>query len=183
MQKKKQILKPLLEKLIKNIFQDHGQLFMNQDKEDWDAAAQRLEKTLNKFNQLSTSSYQKRLFARDALDGLKVIKMTREVFDIVIMNPPFGALSLGSRDYLKKIYPFSWNDLLSIFVERGLELLNNGGRLAAITSRTPFFLTTYEKWREKIILGTSNTEIMADLGHGVMDEAFVEAAAFILEKR
>ena len=36
--------------------------------------------------------------------------------------------------------------LLSIFVERGLELLSNGGRLAAITSRTPFFLKSFEKW-------------------------------------
>ena len=109
--------------------------------------------------------------------------MTREIFDIVIMNPPFGALSLGSKDYLTKTYPFSKSDLLSIFVERGLELLNNGGRLAGITSRTPFFLKSYENWRENIVLGVARPEVMADLGHGVMDEAFVEAAAFVLEKQ
>ncbi len=170
-------------KLIKNIFQDHGQLFMEQDKEDWNSAAKRLDQTLINFYQLSINSYQKRLFAKDALDGLKIINLSREVFDIVVMNPPFGALSTGSKTYLTKTYPFSKSDLLSIFVERGLELLNNGGRLAAITSRTPFFLKTYENWREKIVLGVSKPEVMADLGHGVMDEAFVEAAAFVLEKK
>ena len=170
-------------KLIKNIFKDHGQLFMEQDKEDWNSAAKRLDQTLINFYQLSINSYKKRLFAKDALDGLKIINLSREVFDIVVMNPPFGALSTGSKTYLTKTYPFSKSDLLSIFVERGLELLNNGGRLAAITSRTPFFLKSYENWREKIVLGVSKPEVMADLGHGVMDEAFVEAAAFVLEKK
>ena len=53
--------------------------------------------------------------------------MTRTVFDIVVMNPPFGALSNGSKEYLTKTYPYSKSDQLSIFVERGLELLGNRG--------------------------------------------------------
>ena len=87
------------------------------------------------------------------------------------------------KEYLTKTYPLSKSDLLSIFVERGLELLSNGGRLAAITSRTPFFLKSFEKWREEIVLKIGEPEVMADLGNGVMDEAFVEAAAFVLKKQ
>ena len=152
---------------------------MEEDKTKWNSAASRLEKTIKSFSNKMTTNYQGRLFAKDAIDGLRLIDMTRTVFDIVVMNPPFGALSNGSKEYLTKTYPYSKSDLLSIFVERGLELLGNGGRLAAITSRTPFFLKSYEKWREQLILKIGEPEVMADLGNGVMDEAFVEAAAFV----
>ena len=98
------------------------------------------------------------------------------------MNPPFGALSQGVKDQLAKTYPRSKNNLLAIFVERGLELLCLGGRLGAITSRTCFFLSSFQKWREAVVLGIAAPEVMADLGYGVMDDAMVEAAAYVLER-
>ena len=123
------------------------------------------------------------MFAQDALQGLRLIDLCREVFDVVVMNPPFGALASSTKDQLAKAYPRSKNDLVAIFVERGLELLRPGGRLGAITSRICFFLTSYQKWREELVLGAAKPEVMADLGHGVMDDAMVEAAAYVLEKR
>ena len=36
--------------------------------------------------------------------------------------------------------------------------------------------------REEVVLGIAKPEVMADLGHGVMDDAMVEAAAYVLEK-
>ena len=122
---------------------------MEQDKQDWKSAAKRLGQALLKYSNLSINSYQKKLFARDALDGIKIIQLSEKVFDIIVMNPPFGALSLGSRDYLIETYPMSKHNLLSIFVERGIELLRNEGYLAAITARTPFFIHSFENWREK----------------------------------
>jgi hypothetical protein len=98
------------------------------------------------------------------------------------MNPPFGALSAGVKNDLAKAYSPSKNDLLAIFVERGLELLRTGGRIGAITSRTAFFLSSYQKWREEIVLGAAEPQVFADLGHGVMDDAMVEAAAYVLER-
>ena len=82
-----------------------------------------------------------------------------------------------------KAYPRSKNDLLAIFVERGLETLHMGGRLGAITSRTCFFLSSYQKWREEVVLDIGKPEVFADLGHGIMDDAMVEAAAYVLEKK
>ncbi len=141
-----------------------------------------LREALAGFAQAARGTYQGRLFSQDALQGLRVIDLTREVFDVVVMNPPFGALAANTRDDLAKVYPKSKNDLMAIFVERGLGMLRSGGQLGAITSRTCFFLTTYQKWREDIILRRSNPAALADLGHGVMDDAMVEAAAYILEK-
>ncbi len=171
-----------LPQLIRKVFGEHGSLFKDADTEQWTQAETRLRAALTDFAQTARASYQGRLFAQDALQGLRLIDLTREVFDVVVMNPPFGALSANTKDRLVKTYPRSKNDLLAIFVERGLELLRNGGRLGAITSRTCFFLSSFQKWREEIVLGTANPEVMADLGHGVMDDAMVEAAAYVLEK-
>lgn len=63
-----------------------------------------------------------------------------------------------------------------------MQLLHPRGLLGAITSRTGFFLSSFQKWREEILLNEAPPVIFADLGHGVMDSAMVEAAAYCLEK-
>jgi hypothetical protein len=172
-----------LPKLIRSVFGEHGTLFEAEDMEQWHHAEARLQEALIDFADAARSSYQGRLFAQDALQGLRIIDLTREVFDVVVMNPPFGALAAGTKDQLIKDYPKSKNDLLAIFVERGLHLLRGRGQLGAITSRTCFFLSSFQKWREDLVLGIGRPEVMADLGYGVMDEAMVEAAAYVLEKQ
>jgi hypothetical protein len=172
-----------LPQLIRQVFGEHGSLFKEADQEQWTKAEARLRTALTHFAQAAQASYQGRLFAQDALQGLRLIDLCRELFDVVVMNPPFGALAVGSRDRLARAYPRSKNDLLAIFVERGLQLLRPGGRLGAITSRTGFFLSSFQKWREEVVLGQATPHVMADLGHGVMDDAMVEAAAYVLEKQ
>ncbi len=71
----------------------------------------------------------------------------------------------------------------AVFVARGIQLLRPGGLLGAITSRTGFFLSSFQKWRETILLKEAPPAVVADLGHGVMDDAMVEAAAYCLIKR
>ncbi|AKV07986.1 hypothetical protein B723_16860 [Pseudomonas fluorescens NCIMB 11764] len=157
-------------------------LFAQQEQETWLQAEVRLRKALNEFAQAAKYTYQGRLFAQDALQGLRMIDHCREVFDVVVMNPPFGALASNTKDQLAKAYPRSKNDLLTIFVERGLGLLRTGGYLGAITSRTCLFLSSYQTWRKEIVLGMATPKVLADLGLGVMDDAVVEAAAFTLER-
>jgi hypothetical protein len=169
--------------LIRQVYVGKGiGLFAEQEQENWQQAEARLRTALTEFAQAAKSTYQGRLFAQDALQGLRLIDLCREVFDVVVMNPPFGALAANTKDQLAKAYPRSKNDLLAIMVERGLELLRAGGRIGAITSRTCFFLSSFEKWREEVVLGIAKPEIMVDLGYGVMDDAMVEAAAYCLEK-
>lgn len=170
--------------LIRQVYVGKGSgLFAAQEQEDWQQAEARLRTALTEFAYEAKSTYQGRLFAQDALQGLRLIDLCREVFDVVVMNPPFGALASNTKDQLAKAYPRSKNDLLSIMVERGLEMLRAGGRIGAITSRTCFFLSSFQKWREQVVLGIAQPEVMADLGHGVMDDAMVEAAAYVLEKQ
>jgi len=173
-----------LPNLIRQVYVGKGTgLFAAQEHESWQQAEARLRMALTEFAQAAKSTYQGRLFAEDALQGLRLIDLCREMFDVVVMNPPFGALASNTKDQLIKAYPCSKNDLLAIMVERGLELLRTGGRIGAITSRTCFFLSSFQKWREQVVLGIANPEVMADLGLGVMDDAMVEAAAYVLERQ
>lgn len=168
--------------LIRKVLGEHGEMFAKEDLAQWQKAEARLREALTNYARAARSTYQGRLFAEDALQGLRMIDHCREVFDVVLMNPPFGALAANTREELAKVYPLSKNDLLAIFVERGLELMRAGSRLGAITSRTCFFLKSFKAWRQDIVLGVAKPEVMADLGLGVMDDALVEAAAYALEK-
>jgi hypothetical protein len=98
------------------------------------------------------------------------------------MNPPFGAASLAAKKEFERAYPRTKNDIYAAFVECGIGLLHPHGLLGAITSRTGFFLSSFQKWREEILLKEAPPVVFADLGHGVMDAAMVEAAAYCLEK-
>ncbi len=168
--------------LVRKVFGEHGSLWAADDAIQWQKAEGRLRDALTDYAHAAQSTYQGRLFAEDALQGLRMIDHCREMFDIVVMNPPFGALTSGSKKILEDAYPNSKNDLLAIFVDRGLEVTRKSGLLGAITSRTPLFLSSYQKWREKILFGKASPMAMADFGLGVMDDAVVEAAAYVLEK-
>lgn len=172
-----------LPNLIREVYVGKGTgLFAAQEHANWHQAEARLREALTAFAQAAKSTYQGRLFAQDALQGMRLIDLCREAFDVVVMNPPFGALAANTKDQLAKAFPRSKNDLLAIMVERGLELLRAGGRIGAITSRTCFFLMSFQAWREEVVLNISRPELMVDLGLGVMDDAMVEASAYVLEK-
>ncbi len=125
---------------------------------------------------------RRRLFADDAGHGIALIELLRKRFDVVLMNPPFGAGSLAAKKELEKAYPRTKNDLYAAFVERGVELLHPRGFLGAITSRTGFFLSSFQKWREEVLLKEAPPVVFADLGYGVLDSAMVEVAAYCLER-
>lgn len=126
---------------------------------------------------------RRHLFAEDAARGFALIDLCRQRYDVVLMNPPFGEAAKASKGLLEKSYPRSKQDMYAAFVERGLGLQERGGRLGAITSRTGFFLSSFTKWREEILLKEAKPVVFADLGYGVMDAAMVEAAAYCLEAK
>jgi hypothetical protein len=155
------------------------------DEAFWADAEARVVEALRTFSQRARDGQQvsRRLFADDAIEGIAFIDLLQQPFDVMLMNPPFGAASIGSKEYIAQAYPRTKNDLYAAFVERGLELLRPGGYLGAITSRTGFFLTSFQKWREEILLQEAELITMADLGYGVLDTAMVETAAYVLRKR
>lgn len=149
----------------------------------WPGAEASLLDALRRYAERPGSEgYARRLFSEDTARGLAFIDLSRTRFDVVLMNPPFGASSVKAKDYIKKTWPRTKHDLYAAFVERGLDLLVSRGKLGAITARTGFFLTTFQKWREEILLTEAVPLVLADLGYGVLD-AMVETAAYCLETR
>ena len=145
-------------------------------------ARARIRATLAKFvgEAEDAGSTRRRLFADDAAQGMGLLEIAEKKYDTVLMNPPFGACSLRGKKDFEKAYPRSKNDVYASFVERGIELLHAKSRLGAITSRTGFFLSSFQKWREEIVLNSAPPVVFADLGQGVLD-AMVETAAYCLE--
>ena len=154
------------------------------DEAFWAEAEGRVVEALREYARRAREGQHvaRRLFADDALQGIAFVDLLQRPFDVVLMNPPFGAASSGSKDCIARAYPRTKNDLYAAFVERGLELLREGGYLGAITSRTGFFLTSFQKWREDVLLKEAHLIAVADLGYGVLDTAMVETAAYVVEK-
>ncbi len=150
----------------------------------WERAEETIYAALSAYAHQAEAgaTFSRQLFADDAARGFAFIDVCRQRYDVAVMNPPFGEWSAQFKAQSKKAYPNSYNDILAAFVERGGDLLHPGGRLGAITSRTCFFLSSFTKWRDHIVLGLLQPELLVDLGHGVMDAAMVEAAAYVLAK-
>ena len=149
----------------------------------WEDAEARIEAALREYATGATDAagLRRRMFRHDTVQGLAFIEVCQKQYDVVLMNPPFGAASLRAKKWIAGAYPRSKNDLLACFVERGVEMLVPKGKLGAITSRTAFFLSSYERWRKEVVLGMARPTVYADLGAGVLDGAMVETAAFALE--
>jgi hypothetical protein len=150
----------------------------------WDEAEAGLLDALRTYAASASNgrAYARGLFAEDAAQGFGFIDLSRRAYDVVLMNPPFGEASKPSRAYVDEHYPRTKNDVFAAFVERGLGWLHPHGILGAITSRTGFFLTSFQKWREEILLAEARPTVVADLGYGVLDTAMVETAAYCLER-
>jgi len=151
----------------------------------WERAEERIYQELQNYAERAENGlgYQRRLFAEDAAQGFAFIDLARKLYDVVLMNPPFGESSSSAKSSIERSYPLTKHDLYAAFIDRGLRLLKPRCVLGAITSRTGFFLRLFQNFREQILLRNTQITVLADLGLGVMDDALVEAAAYCLENR
>ncbi len=154
------------------------------DSEFLDRVEEEIVVALRQYAEKSSNgkAYRKRLFSEDAERGFALIDVCRKLFDVVLMNPPFGEFITSMKGSAKEVFPNSYNDIFAAFTERWFNRLSKGGLLAAITSRTGFFLTSFSRWRNEFLLKSASFRFLADLGLGVMDDAMVEASAYVIGK-
>jgi len=154
------------------------------DAEFWEDAEERVIEQLRRYAEQAEngSGYQRRLFADDAGRGFAFIDVCGKRYEVVLMNPPFGESAKAAKEYIATRFPRTKNDVYAAFVERGVRFLPQHGVLGAITSRTGFFLSSFQKWREEVLLKEAPPTVFADLGYGVLDTAMVEVAAYCLQK-
>lgn len=168
--------------LIEKVYGKNTDLFNDQKKaKTWAQIESDLRTALTEFTQAAKSTYQGRLFAQDALQGLRLIDLCREVFDVVVMNPPFGLPASEAKVYLTDAFPETWKDIYAAFVERALAMMRPHGRLGAITPSMWQYTREMRSMRKMLYeLGSPN--ILVELGGAVMDDAAVEAAVWTASK-
>lgn len=171
-----------LPQLIRQAYGGEGTgLFAEQEQSSWRQAEARLRAALIEFTQAAKSTYQSRLFAHDALDGMRMIDISHERFDIVLMNPPFGAAPSSTDDYFGRCFPSTKHNLYSVFVQRAAELCPSGF-IGLISPRTFVVYRDFEQFRREYLLSEdSHISCLVDLGWEVLDGAQVETAAYVLE--
>jgi hypothetical protein len=108
-------------------------------------------------------------------------------FDVVIANPPyvniFNIKNESFRNYLMKNYSVAKNktDLYAFFVERGVEILKDKGKLAFIFSNSWLGTDSFSKFRE-FLIGKTKIEKLIKCPPGVFEEATVTVVIIILTK-
>ncbi|MGB9755832.1 MAG: Eco57I restriction-modification methylase domain-containing protein, partial [Desulfurella sp.] len=108
-------------------------------------------------------------------------------FDIVIGNPPYIQLQKNAGLLAKKYKKFNYEvfnsmgDIYTLFYEKGINLLKEGGHLCFITSNKWMRAGYGEKLREFFI--KHNPKILIDLGPGVFESATVDTNILLIQKK
>lgn len=149
----------------------------------WERQREALGKVLAGYQSAAGHSFKERLYARNASECLRLIDVCKRSYDVIVMNPPFGSPADSSRELLGGLYPLTKREIIGMFVLRMQELLARGGFVGTISSRTIFFQSSSEGWRELAVFRTATLPVFADLGPNVMDNALVESAAYVLGRK
>lgn len=154
------------------------------DETFWDGAEQLILVALSDYaDKAELKADQKRLFVEDAAKGFAFIDLCRKRFDVVLMNPPFGRRSEKSKKYYDDAYSTFKPDIGLAFVDKNSDALVRGGKLGALTSRTFLSGNTFNGWRQDKLYKTKPLTLLADLGIGVLDDAMVETAAYVISNQ
>jgi len=100
----------------------------------------------------------------------------------VITNVPYlvrGKQDERLRDFCEKHYPAAKNDLATVFLDHCLELCVKGGTSSIVLPQNWLFLTSYKKFREKL-LKNDTWHLIARLGPGAFETISGEVVKAIL---
>jgi len=123
------------------------------------------------------------LFGLDAERAVRLADLLMERYDVVLMNPPYGAMPPACKKYAREHYPRTHHDYYAAFIEQAVDLCQEGGYVGALTGRTFLFLKSFRKLREEVLRKEALPEVVWDLGFNVLDEATARYAAFTLRRR
>jgi len=145
----------------------------------WEQAEDRILDALKEYAEQAENgrAVRRRLFAEDAARGFAFIDLCRKRYDTVLMNPPFGLVPSVVFEYLQHSYVDTYVDVYGAFVVRG-SILSPHGFVGAISSRSFITSKKLERWRRNQLIGS--IEVLADFGRGVMDDALIDSAAYII---
>lgn len=144
------------------------------------------EKAQDQANQQSQADGEivaltNRLEAGIVAQGLvKAAELLAGQYTWVITNVPYLARGKQHdilKDYCESYYPEGKNDLATVFLDRCLEFCVQGGTASVVLPQNWLFLTSYRKFREKLLQNDS-WHLIARMGEGAF-ESSAAAGAFV----
>ena len=150
-------------------------------KDFFDTAEEEVLKALQSFSENAEGehAFQKLLFAEDTARGFAFIELSRKRYDVIVMNPPFGAASINTEKYFNNNYSDWTKNLINVFISRMKGILNDYGELGFIIDNSIALRSTYAKIRQKYINGYIS--YLVETGWGVLD-ANVETTTLVVKK-
>ena len=103
-------------------------------------------------------------------------------YHLIVTNVPYlsrGKQTSVLKNFCENTYPEAKGDLATVFLERCLNLLTDGGTTSIVLPQNWLFLTTYKKFREKL-LKSETWNLIARLGSGAFETISGEVVKAIL---
>jgi len=130
-----------------------------------------------------SSALTNRLEAGIVAQGLaKAAELLSGQYTWVITNVPYlarGKQHDTLREHCESYYPEGKNDLATVFLDRCLEFCAQGGTASIVLPQNWLFLTSYRKFREKLLQNDS-WHLIARLGPGAFETITGEVVKAIL---
>lgn len=153
----------------------------------WEDLQQALASAFKTDEQLQKTSsgdeLSQRIEAGIVAQGLaKSFELLTRQYTWVITNVPYLARGKQDdilKDYCEANYPEGKNDLATVFLDRCLEFCVQGGTTSVVLPQNWLFLTSYRKFREKLLQNDS-WHLIARLGPGAFETISGEVVKAIL---
>lgn len=121
----------------------------------------------------------------EIINSLDFILLLTERYCSVVANPPYmgsGSFNSELSDYVKKNYPRSKTDLMSVFMDVAIDHLTTNGKYGMINMHSWMFLSSFEELRRNL-LETQRVDSLLHLGPHTFDELtgeVVQNAAYVI---
>jgi hypothetical protein len=121
-----------------------------------------------------------RLRGEQLAAGVRFVRLVREgSYDLVVGNPPYqGTAKMDDAVYVQKTYPRGKADLYAAFLERGLQLVREGGTSALLTMRNWMFIKQYVGLRTWL-LETYDLRALGDFDKGAFESVPDEVVSVV----
>ncbi len=119
------------------------------------------------------------LAAKGLLDATQILLNS---YDLIITNVPYLARGKQEKkllEHCENYFPAAKNDLATVFLDRCLQLCKKGGNASIVLPQNWLFLTSYKKFREKLLINDA-WHLIARLGPGAFETISGEVVKAIL---
>jgi hypothetical protein len=160
--------------------------FSEEDDESWQNIKQRL---LERVKSLAEGALERddpveEMFAEEVEKSVRLVDVFVGDYDVAVTNPPYlnsAKMGDGLKEYLKSSYE-DYRDIYASFIQRCLELVDNGSYSVLVTPENYMFQSSLENTREFILSNSQFVEGVHLSRYGFEQQKDSYTIPFVLRK-